>query len=339
MKRLLLFASLVGALALDSAHSQQSGGSLFSLLAGEGLAGAKLERRFGNHLFVPVSINKQRAALMIDTGAPVTLIDKNSVNTFGLKVENTTVSVGGLFGKKWERYGQAVAKRIAIGNCMLTNVRVALADESSMNPDLSGLTETGSHLGSKIGRMPHLNGLLGTHEMHEFGMIIDCTRQMLYVNPNGPTPAVSQKVVEFLTSRGFTRVPMRRNASGHLDVPGALNGHTARWIVDTGAGVTTIDKRAAMQAGIGVVGTQFAASAAGGKLQAVGNATVKEMKVGEFVIANAPVDVVTVSGEVSQAQSGEQSTAGLIGAEYLGFNFAVIDVGGGALYLRRPDSR
>src|ERR1051325_7879794 len=138
MKKSLVIALLFEAFAAHAVNAQQSNGSLLSLVAGEGLAGAKLDRRFGNHLIVPVSLNKQRAALMIDTGAPVTLIDNNSVNTFGLKVENTTINVGGLFGRQWERYGEAVAKTIAMGNCVLTNVRVALADESSMNPDKIG---------------------------------------------------------------------------------------------------------------------------------------------------------------------------------------------------------
>ena len=329
---------LLGAVLTPQPHeAQQNSGTLLSLLASQGLAGAKLERRFGNHLFVPVSINNQRAALMIDTGAPVTLIDKNSVKTFGLRVENTTINVGGLFGRQWERYGAAHAKTIAMGNCMLTNVEVALADESSMNPDLSGTTETGSHL-SRLRRMPHLNGLLGAHEMHEFGMIIDCTRQMLYVNPNGPTAAASQKVAEFLGGRGFTRVPMRRTANGHLDVPGSLNGHATRFIVDTGSSVTALDKRTAVAAGVGIGGTQYAASS-GGRLQAVADAVVKDLKIGDFAIANAEAVVVTLSSEVSQAADTEESNAGLLGAEYLGFNFAVIDAGGMALYLRHPDSR
>ena len=65
---------------------------------------------------------------MIDTGAPVTIIDKNSAGTFGLKVENTTMNVGRIFGKRWEHYGVSVAKSIALGNCAVTNVPVALAD-------------------------------------------------------------------------------------------------------------------------------------------------------------------------------------------------------------------
>ena len=96
------------------AQGQQGGGTLTSTLAGQGLAGAKLERRYGNHLLVPVSINNRRGALMIDTGSPNTLIDRNSVNTLGLTVEKTDSSVGGLFGRAWERYGASKVKSIAM---------------------------------------------------------------------------------------------------------------------------------------------------------------------------------------------------------------------------------
>ena len=122
-----------------------TGGTLTGTLASQGLAGAKLERRYGNHLLVPVSINNRRGALMIDTGSPYTLIDRNSVNTFGLTVEKTDSSVGGLFGRAWERYGTSKVKSIAMGNCMVTNVPVAIADLSGMNPDRDA-TATGSHI-------------------------------------------------------------------------------------------------------------------------------------------------------------------------------------------------
>jgi predicted aspartyl protease len=147
MKQLLVGICLILALTPLSAQSQQSGGTLNSFVVAQGLAGAKLERRFGNHLMVPVSINNKRAALMIDTGAPVTLIDKESAATFGLKVENTATSVGGAFGRGWERYGVSMVKSIAMGNCVLTNVPIALSDESSINTEISS-TPTGSHIPS-----------------------------------------------------------------------------------------------------------------------------------------------------------------------------------------------
>src|SRR5207249_5139477 len=137
MKKLFALILWTAALAPFTAQSQQQPGTLAGFLSAQGLAGAKLERRFGNHLFVPVSINDKRAALMIDTGAPVTLIDKDSATTFGLKVENTARNVGGVFGGRWERYGMGMVKTIAMANCVLTNVPVALAEESSMNTDIS----------------------------------------------------------------------------------------------------------------------------------------------------------------------------------------------------------
>jgi predicted aspartyl protease len=337
VKNLLGLGLWLAVLAPLPARPQENSGTLAGFLSGQGLAGARLERRFGNHLFVPVSINNKRAALMIDTGAPVTIIDKNSATTFGLKVESTTINVGGLFGKTWEHYGTSVAKTIAMGNCVVTNVPVALADQSNVNADI-GSAPTGSHIPT-VNKLPHLNGLLGAREMSKFGMIIDCTRQMLYINPNGSSTGASQKLAGFLGDRGFTRIPMQRNSTGHFEVPAALNGHSTRLIVDTGASTTVVDKQTAAQAGIGFGGTMYAASAGGGRIERIGTGEVKELTIGGFTIPNASVTVVSVADDVLHSKTGPETNAGLIGAEYLGFNFAVIDVGGTALYLRHPDAR
>jgi hypothetical protein len=230
-----------------------------------------------------------------------------------------------------------MAKSIAMGNCVVTNVPVALADESSMNTDISSVS-TGSHIPT-VNKRPHLNGFLGAREMGKFGMIIDCTRQMLYINPNGPSTAVSQKLASFLAGRGFTRIPMRRNSTDHFDVPGALNGHSTRFIVDTGASTTVVDKKTATQTGVGFAATMFTEDAGDGRVEPLGTGEIKELTIGDFTIAKATVVVVNVSGEVLHSKTAAESNAGLVGAEYLAFNFAVIDVGGMALYLRHAESR
>src|SRR6266516_1654129 len=133
MKKLLIPVLLLAALVPLRVLSQQTGGPLAGFLSKQGLGGAKLERRYGNHLFVPVSINNRRGALMIYTGSPNTVIDANSVNTFGLTVEQTDSGVGGLFGRSWERFGTSKVKSIAMGNCTVTSVPVAIADFSDFN--------------------------------------------------------------------------------------------------------------------------------------------------------------------------------------------------------------
>jgi predicted aspartyl protease len=319
-------------------HAQQTSGTLAGFLAKQGLAGAKLERRYGNHLFVPVSINNRRGTLMIDTGAPNTVVDINSVNTFGLTVEKTDSTVGGLFGRSWERFGASKAKSISMGNCTVTNVPVAIADFSSFNQDRGG-PATGSHIADSKS-LAHINGLLGANEMVKFAMIIDCTRQMLYINPNGRTPAVSQSLAGLLAGRGFTRIPMRLNANHHFDVEGALNGNATRFIVDTGSATTLIDTQVAVKSGSGVTALAgYGAGGAGGLVEGVNRASVKELAIGNFKLANTEVVVAHVSRDILLSKSAAESNAGVLGQEYLASNFAVIDMGGMALYLRHPDSR
>ncbi len=338
MKNLFVSILVVAALARFAVHSQQSSGTLAGLLSKQGLAGAKLERRFGNHLFVPVSINNRRGALMVDTGSPNTVIDINSVNTFGLTVEKTGSNVGGLFGRSWERFGTSKVKSIAMGNCTVTNVPVAIADFSGMNPEHRA-SATGSHIADSKA-LAHINGVLGGHEMVKFGMIIDCTRQMLYVNPNGRSSGVSQSLASFLAGRGFTRIPIRLNANDHFDVEGALNGHATRFILDTGSANTLIDTQVAVKSGTGVTALAgYGAGGAGGLVEGINRTGVKELAVGNFKLANAEVVVAHVSKDVLLSNSAAESNAGVLGQEYLASNFAVIDMGGMALYLRHPDSR
>jgi predicted aspartyl protease len=338
MKRLFIPILLIATLAPIRTQSQQGSGTLTGFLSRQGLGGAKLERRFGNLLLVPVSINKQRAALMIDTGSPNTVIDANSVSTFGLTVEKTDSNVGGLFGQSWERFGASKVKTIAMGNCTVTNVPVAIADFSGFNRD-RGVPATGSHIAdSKF--QAHINGVLGANEMVKFGMIIDCTRQMLYVNPNGRSPAVSQNLASFLVGRGFTRIPMRLNANHHFDVEGALNGHSTRFIVDTGSANTLIDTQVAVKSGTGVTALAgYGANAAGGLVKGVNRTGVKELTIGNFKLAKAEVVVAHVSKDILLSNWAAESNAGVLGQEYLSSNFSVIDIGGMALYLRHPDSR
>jgi predicted aspartyl protease len=320
------------------ADAQQSGGTLAAALATQGLAGARLERRYGNHLLVPVTVNNHPGALMIDSGSPITLIDRNSVNTFGLTVEKTDLSVGGLFGRAWEHYGMSKVKSITMGNCVVTNVPVAIADLSGMNPERSAAA-TGSHI-SDSKTMAHLNGVLGAREMLKFGMIVDCTRQMLYINPKGPSAAVSQSLAGFLNSRGFTRVPLRLNANAHFDVEGALNGHATRFLVDTGSANTLIDTQVAVKSKTDMTALSgYGAGGAGNLVEGVNRTRVKELTIGNFKLADAELIVAHVSGDILLSKSAAESNAGVLGQDYLSTNFAVIDIGGKALYLRHPDSR
>jgi predicted aspartyl protease len=301
-----------------------SGGTLRDFFTSHGFGGAPLQRRLGNHLFVTAFINGQHTGLLIDTGAPVTLIDKESVRTPGLTVTNTNVTAGGAFGRRWEHYGVAKVNSVTMGNCTIANVPVALANESDLN---------------YYTRLPHLDGLFGAREMVKFGMVIDCARQEIYISPTGPNSGISQQLAALMQSRGFTRVPLRRNANSHFDVPAAINAHTTRLIVDTGAITTNLAKKFAVDCGVvpGTFGMQRVVANSGEMRGLISNGIIKELKIGEFTIANAEVMLAPLDSALLQVKVAGEANAGLFGIDYLSLNFAVIDLGGMALYLRHAD--
>jgi predicted aspartyl protease len=307
MKKSPLGLAIAAIVCFPTLISQAAGpapAALKTFLEHEGFGGSSLQRRFGNHLFVNTLMNGRRTALMVDTGCPFTLLDRASAHKVSLGVAETKSYVVGVVGNA-QRYGVAKLATLAMGNCTFTNVPVKVADESELN---------------QYAR-PHLDGLFGAHEMAKFGMIVDCARQMIYVNPKGSSASTSQKLAQFLSGRGFTRIPMHFNPENHPEIEAAINGHPTRLIVDTGSFVTLLSAPAASAFGASL-SPQLSS---GGQ----GIAHVQQLSLGNLEVKNAEVLVGNVAKMVGD---------GLLGEEYLSWNFAVVDFGGMNLFLRPPES-
>jgi clan AA aspartic protease (TIGR02281 family) len=278
--------------------------ALKTFLEHEGYGGSSLQRRFGNHLFVDTSINGRKTALMIDTGCPYTLIDRNSARKLGLDLKETKDAITNVTGNS-QPYAVSRIASLAMGNCTFQNVPVEVAAEGDIN---------------RYAR-PHLDGLFGAHEMAKFGMVVDCSRQMLYVNPRGSSAATSEALASFLQAREFVRVPLHFDSGNHLEVDAQVNFRTVKLIVDTGAFSTVISAAIAEGAGTAM---DLSMSDYGKGIGRLG-----ELSIGGFKINNAEVFVADIH---------EKAGAGLLGEDYLSWNFGIIDLGGMNLYLRHPDT-
>jgi predicted aspartyl protease len=115
---------------------------------------------------------------------------------------------------------------------------------------------------------------------------------------------------------------MQLNAHHHLEIDARLNGRPVRLTVDTGSSFTLLSAPVAS-----AVGTSLLPGLSRGE---EGIGSVQQLALGSFVVNNAKVVVAKVDKFVG---------AGLLGEEYLSWNFGVIDVGGMNLYLRPPDKR
>src|SRR6266404_2064908 len=94
----------------------------------EGFGGSPMQRRFANHLFVNTMMNGRKTALMIDSGCPQTLINRDSARRIGLRVQDSKGYVVGVSGNA-ERAGLSKLSTLAMGNCTFQNVPVEVADE------------------------------------------------------------------------------------------------------------------------------------------------------------------------------------------------------------------
>lgn len=314
MRLVAAFAAIGGIVwfSIPMSRAADGPGSLKTFLEREGFGGSPLHRRLGNHLFATTAINGRRTALMIDTGAVRTLLDWSTIEDLRLDVRNSHVPVGGVWGWKRERYGVTQIASLTMGNCTFLDVPITVADESHIN------------------RVPgqHLDGLFGAHEMTRFGAIIDCSRQMIYVNPKGPSPAISQKLATFLEQRGFVRVPMHWDERRHLQIDVGINGHPAKLIVDTGASTTLIAEPVASASAVSLLPLKVRVHDTSSDMIPINIGRVQELTLGGFRIPDAEV----VIGRIVKEAGG-----GLLGEEYLSWNFGIIDVGGMNLYLRHPE--
>lgn len=313
MRRLVQIVLVAIAACLSASSLDAAPAALKTFLEREGFGGSELHRRLGNHLFATTFINGRATALMIDTGAPQSLLDWATIEQLKLDVRNSHVPVSGIWGSKPGHYGVTNIASLVMGNCTFLGVPITVADISQVNS----------------GPGPHLDGFFGAHEMTKFGAIIDCGRQMIYVNPKGPSAATSEKLATFLGQRGFVRIPMRWDERHHLQIAGSINGHPAKLIVETGASATVIADPIARSSGVSLLPLKTRVYDKDAGMIAINIGRVQELMLGAFRIPDAEVEIARIVTDLGD---------GLLGEEHLSWNFGVIDVGGMNLYLRHPEA-
>ncbi len=87
-----------------------------------GFGGAQF-LRIENTYRLPIIANGKPGDLILDTGAPSSVIFKAAVKKFGLKETGTDIAVHGAFGKSREKLSVTTIQQLAMGNCTLTNVK------------------------------------------------------------------------------------------------------------------------------------------------------------------------------------------------------------------------
>jgi predicted aspartyl protease len=299
--------------------------TLGSLLKQEGFGVVKLKQKNldnqkahknnPKHLIIDVEVNRVSASLMVDTGTPITNIARDRLEKFGVVEQKTSHRVTSPLEsasnkrRRWGAsllaatfYGIAKLNMLAMGNCVIQDVPVA------------------------IDAIPYVDGVLGSDDMHRIGAVLDCAEPALYYAPRGRRSDTSSKLAATLRSKGFTQVPIRSTSNHQLEVACSIDGVPSTIIVDTGSLATCVDKSIGIKAAIVMKHTRRVLIGSGGASASVRIGRVKQLAIGNFEIKDANISFIDL-------KKAEHSSAHLLGIDELVSNSAIIDVDGLSMYL------
>jgi predicted aspartyl protease len=146
----------------------------------------------------------------------------------------------------------------------------------------------------------------------------------------------SQDLATLLATQGYSRVPMIRLATGHYSVEGMAGSVPFDLIIDTGASHTLIDQQRAQRFEMQTEAGGSRATGVGGTLdQRVRSGKLDDVSLGTLRMSSLPVRVLDLShinGVLSNM--GGKPVDGIIGADVLSAQKAVIDYGSGSVFFK-----
>src|SRR5262249_35193519 len=296
MQRVTLVPSLVLVFGLFAFQAKGAArlSQLDQFVVGHGYGGAQFVR-YQNTYRLPIKANGKVGDLTIDTGSPMSIIFRASLNKFGLQATQTDVPVHGVFGKGEEKVGRVTIQQLTMGKLTLMNVKRAVLSDT-----------TGGGLYGPYGLS---DGLFGLREMFKYGVVLDLNNHLILAHPAGQMKAISDGIRSILTQQGYTPISISF-VDDHLQVPAVINGAPCKLIVDTGAFLTVIERQFSRKAKIGGRDTNIVTQGIGTHGRGVSYAEFPELKIGDFAIKNASV---TVSDLDEAIIGGKSNAAGLLG--------------------------
>lgn len=295
-------------------------------------------QKYNNQATIRVKINGQPALLILDTGAGSSLLDSGFYK--GTRSKTANVSPEELpAGVPRQITGNGVKADVAYvqmeaGGSDLGKGPMAIMDLSQMFGQYNNYYRRGA-----------VSGLFGEDVLRHYAAIIDWRRRGVYFNLD---PAKRMKNLgRELVASGWTAIPMESTNSKNFTVPCTVNGKAVKLLVDTGAGFTTFQP--------GVVpltmiynrdtGSSMAhlASTDGISSMIGGDATshpaeIDHWKIGDYEIDHSYVSVHRLPKALGDESTGGAPMLGMLGAEVLSANNAIIDIAGSTLYLK-PNAR
>jgi hypothetical protein len=288
-------------------------GALTAVLAAAPVASAKalpggtVPATYGSSALVRVSVGGHKLWFTVDTGASTSAITASAAKMLGLVPAGAAQKVSTIGCSSSMRYASISGWRA--GNVALPTTRIGIL-HSSLSP--------------KTAHAPTVSGLLGSDVLAQFGRAtFDLAHNRLIL---GGLPVAAHAGIPMAVSR--------RHGAVVETVRAAINGHSSRFVVDTGSPTTVLKSSAAKRLGLKPLPLRI-------KVHGAAGCSVKA-RLAEIVQWTAsgeplPTTAAITAGGSSLGFSSKSSPDGLIGAETLfGFGRLELDFTRGRLVFGSP---
>jgi Aspartyl protease len=269
----------------------------------------------GFKLIMPVSLNGSKSTWwVVDTGAPACMIDPSLASKLGLQTVEQVHGEGGTFPI-------ATVNGLQIGTFNCNGVPCLVRSLGDLK-SLSVRSEGGSL---------EQTGLIGINLLAKYGALINCRTEQIFLSPTGNLGMSRQKY----EAMGFTYIPLNLTPRNRLEVVGTLGGKEFSFFLDTGAFTTSLTN--GIRDEVKAPFTTERIKAVGpfhdfGKNSQYNYAAPSGFKLGAYDASGAQVGFTTLN--IQEDVGASHRFAGLIGLDFLNSRFAIIDIGGRALYLK-----
>ena len=270
------------------------------------------------HLYIPVALTGQAKSRwwLVDTGSPWSLVNVDHAKLLVTSVTGVREESKIVAGKD--------AKVLVDVGAAVNGHRIGRFDffEAYLSGMIAGNPTTGGHDGDRF----EAGGVLGVNFLAQHRAILNFRSQRLFL---GTTSAPGWTRAEY-EKQGYTYVPIQLTAVGRIEAIGSVGANSYSFLIDSGSPETILQSTIKEAAWLfrPYSGSVYFAL---GRLARAASGRLPGFKLGTEDMSGNVVQFATIP----ELQTGfSHPLGGIIGEDLLWAHQAVLDIGGGALYLK-----
>jgi predicted aspartyl protease len=272
-----------------------------------------------NKMIISVNINGQPANLLIDTGANQTMLIADAAEAFGVTPSQHGLRYIGYTQINGQLFPIAFVRSLAAGSVNFGSASVALLTSNAGNT----FANRGRGGGAPV------DGALGTDILVRRQAVINCRTKLIFFKVDR-SPVL--QLASIASSEKFIKISLRREENGAFTVSGSIQGKNGRFLVDTGAFVTTFNEPVVKSLGIALRPTQTTARFTNRVTRELSIGQINDLTIGDFKVPPAKFGVAVLPNFA--IREGNAQIDGILGMDLLFDCHAIIDFGSMNLFLK-----